>query len=166
MICIHRICSSGTLIYDQLGHHLRRMLQANGYPSHALRRGIRESEVIVVKKIDKKQAAQPYEEKVFFFTRTYYGHESVVLAARMRKVFHKFLSLVKVDFAFRKRRTLMNIFLPIMKGKDESNKEKRLAYSIPCTQGEYVYVGRTERKRDKRMQEHNSNIRRLVANSK
>ena len=162
-IRIHRICSSRTLIDDELDH-LRRTLEANGYPPHIVRRGIRESEVIV--KINKKQAAPPQKEKSFFFTMTYYGHESVVFAARMRKVFRKFLPLVKVHFAFRKHQTLKNIFLPIMKGKDESKKEKRLVYSIPCKQCEYVYVGQTERRKEKRMQEHKSNIRRLAANSK
>ena len=53
-----------------------------------------------------------------------------------------------------------------MKRKDESKKERRLVYSIPCKQCEYVYVGQTERSRDKRMQEHKSNIRRFAANSK
>ena len=74
---------------------------------------------------------------------TYYGHELVVLAARMRKEFRQ--------------------FLPLVKGKDESKKQKRLVYSIPCTRYEFVHVGYTERKRDKRMQEYKSNINKHIS---
>ena len=54
-IRIHRTCSSRTLTDEELDH-LRRTLEANCYPANIVRRGIRESEVIV-KEMDKKQAA-------------------------------------------------------------------------------------------------------------
>lgn len=57
-----------------------------------------------------------------FLTLTYYELESDVLAQRIRKICHRYLPLVNFKTAFRKTFTVKNIFLPIQKGVDETEK--------------------------------------------
>jgi hypothetical protein len=53
-----------------------------------------------------------------------------------------------------------------MKGKDESSKEEKLIYKVPCKQCDRFYIGQTRRKREMRMSEHRSHIKKMDTNSK
>jgi len=58
------------------------------------------------------------------------------------------------------------MFLPKLKGIDESKKSKNLVYSIPCKDCEKTYIGETGRMRETRMKEHKAKIRTLASDSK
>jgi len=101
-------------------------LKKNRYPQHLIRRRIREGEAIVNKMLNNtnnKQQNSAISNNVFLtLTLTSYELESDVLAQRIRKICRRYLPLVNVKTAFRKTFTVKNIFLPIQKGVDETEK--------------------------------------------
>ena len=93
-----------------------------------------------------------------FASTQYYGVESDVLAQRIRRIYRRYLPLVNVKIGFKKTFTLKNIFLPIQKGIDETKKEKKLIYKIPCINCSKCYIGETGREKSTRMKEHQKDI--------
>jgi hypothetical protein len=146
-------------------------LSNNGYPPHIIKRGIAEGEILIRtmsqrKKDENNNNNNNNNKKVIFFTIKYYGQESIVVASRVKKFCRKLLPSVIVQFAFKKHMSLKSIFLPKLKGLDESKKTKKLVYSIPCQDCDKVYIGETNRMKETRMREHKSNIRKLSSDSK
>ena len=163
VIRIHRICSKQETIIKELDQ-LKETLQNNGYPPHIIRRGISEAKVIIRK--HSKGEITKKDEKVTFFTTTYYGQESLIFAARIKKICKKLIPNTKIQFAFKKHLSLKNVFLPSLKGKDESKRNKKLVYSIPCSDCNKIYIGETSRKIETRITEHQTKIRTLGSDSK
>jgi hypothetical protein len=62
--------------------------------------------------------------------------------------------------------TLKSIFLPLQKGKNIENREKKMIYKIPCKNCDSVYIGETSRDKTTRMREHQKNIKTNDPNSK
>ena len=56
-------------------------------------------------------------------------------------------------------------FLPLQKGKDPSKQNNKIVYRIPCNDCEKIYIGESRRKRDKRIFEHKTAIRKKDMNS-
>ena len=69
----------------------------------------------------------------------------------------------KIQFAFKKHLSLKHIFLPSLKGREESKANKKLVYSIPCSDCDRVYIGETSRRIETRMSEHQTKIRTLAS---
>ena len=65
-------------------------------------------------KINKK------DDKIMFFTITYYGQESLIFAARIKKICKNLIPNTRIQFAFKKHLSLKHIFLSSLKGRDES----------------------------------------------
>ena len=112
VIRIHRICSKQETIIKQIDL-LKETLQNNGYPPHIIRRGISEAKVIIHKQ--SKGEITKKDEKVVFFTTTYYGQESLIFAARIKKICKKLIPNTRVQFAFKKHLSLKHVFLPSLK---------------------------------------------------
>ncbi|CAF1124092.1 unnamed protein product [Didymodactylos carnosus] len=166
------ICSTNDYKKDEL-ERLKNVLRDNGYPEHIIKKGIREGE-IVTKNIIKKQQqptqtnAQipaPTKKRTMFFTLSYYGHESDILAERLKKISRKLLPTIQLNIAFRKTMTLKAIFLPLQKGKDESRSTMKLVYKIPCKDCNISYIGETGRQLTTRMNEHQKDIRKNTLTS-
>ena len=139
---------------------MRKTLNANGYPPHRLRRGIRETEVIVKKMSAKTENNQtPNKKPTFTFLTSYYREESIIFAQRLKRTFKRFLPLLQIRIAFHKNRTLKSIFLPIQKGHDVTKKIKRLVYQVPCSNCDRCYIGETNREKSARIKEHKKYIR-------
>jgi len=162
-----RICSTPQLIAKET-ERLRATLQTNGYPPHIIRRGIREGHVIAKKLQQQQQSPQQtttVPKKTVFFTLGYYGHETVILASKIRKVCQRLLPHVDLHLAFKKQNTLKQTFLPLQKGMDESKKDKNVVYKIPCRDCDLAYIGETSRNRSTRMKEHKAAIKSNKATS-
>jgi sugar-specific transcriptional regulator TrmB len=166
VIRIYRICSTKKIIKEELDR-LKVTLTKNGYPPHIIKRGISEAEVLI-KKLSHTETniAKKEDKKVIFFTIQYYGQESVIFAARIKKLCQKLVPNLRIQFAFRKHMSLKSIFLPILKGKDEDKKKKNLIYSIPCSDCNKVYIGETSRMKETRINEHKAKMRLLSSDSK
>lgn len=163
VIRIYRICSTNEIIKKEL-KQLKEILQNNGYPPHIIKRGISEGEIIVRK--NTKIKTNNNNNNIVYFTIAYYGQESLVYAARIKRICKKLVPNLNIQFAFKKHLSLKGIFLPILKGKDESKVNKNLIYSIPCSNCNKVYIGETSRMRETRMAEHQAKIRTLASDSK
>lgn len=163
VIRIYRICSKEEQREIEL-NELKKTLQNNGYPPHIIRRGISEAKVIIRKQA--KGEMNRKEDNITFFTITYYGQESLIFAAWIKKICEKLLPSRKIQFAFKKHLSLKHIFLPSLKGRDESKANKKLVYSIPCSDCDKVYIGETNRKIETRIAEHQTKIRTLGSDSK
>ncbi|CAF1481890.1 unnamed protein product, partial [Didymodactylos carnosus] len=100
-----------------------------------------------------------------FFTLPYYGHESDILAERLKKISRKLLPTIQLNIAFRKTMTLKAIFLPLQKGKDESKNTMKLVYKIPCKDCNISYIGETGRQLTTRMKEHQKDIKKNTLTS-
>ena len=165
-----RICSTPQLIAKET-ERLRATLQTNGYPPHIIRRGIREGHEIAKRLQQQQQQQQSPQQlatvpkKTVFFTLGYYGHETVILASKIRKVCQKLLPHVDLHLAFKKQNTLKQTFLPLQKGMDESKKDKNVVYKIPCRDCDLAYIGETSRNRSTRMKEHKADIKNNKATS-
>lgn len=162
-----RICSTPQLIDDET-ERLRATLRTNGYPPHIIRRGIREGHIIAKRLQQQQQSPQQpttVPKKTVFFTLGYYGHETVILASKIRKVCRQLLPHVDLHLAFKKQNTLKQTFLPLQKGSDESKKNKDIVYKIPCKDCDLVYIGETARDRSTRMKEHKADIKNNKATS-
>ena len=74
---------------------MKETLIKNGHPKHLIKRGIREGEAIVKRMINKSQNQQqnPANVKNIFFTLTYYGKESDMLAQRITSICRKYFTL-------------------------------------------------------------------------
>ena len=162
VIRILLICSTPTYKNNELSL-MKLTLKMNGYPEHLIRRGIREGEVIVKKILNKSlnQQQNSPNKKNIFFTLTYYGIESTILAQRIRRICLQYLPLYNVNIAFKKTYTLKSIFLPIQKGQDKTKINKKLIYKIPCINCNKSYIGETNREKSTRMKEHEKDIRKL-----
>ena len=163
-----RICSTTQLIAKET-ERLRATLRVNGYPPHIIRRGIREGHEIA-KRLQQQQHQSPQQlatvpKKTVFFTLGCYGHETVTLASKIRKVCQKLLPHVDLHLAFKKQNTLKQTLLPLQKGMDESKKNKNVAYKIPCRDCDLAYIGETSRNRSTRMKEHKADIKNNKATS-
>ena len=99
------------------------------------------------------------------FTIAYYGQESTVLAARIKKLCKKYLTHIDIRFAFRKQHTLKSIFLPIIKGRGLGRYYEKFVYRILCANREKAYIGETNRNRYVRMKERQANIRKHESSS-
>ncbi|CAF3225361.1 unnamed protein product [Rotaria socialis] len=167
VIRIYRICSTKEIIQKEI-NQLKETLENNGYPQHIIKRGISEGEIIIRKEIKAQIKAinKNANNNIIYFTIAYYGQESLVFAARVKRICKKLAPNLNIQFAFRKHLSLKRIFLPILKGKDESKEKKNLIYSIPCSNCEKVYIGETSRMRETRMAEHRSKIKTLASDSK
>jgi len=115
---------------------------------------------------EKNNTSNEKRKKVIFFTIQYYGQESIIFAARVKKICQKLLPHLVIQFCFRKHMSLKSIFLPKLKGKDENKKNKNLVYSIPCMDCDKVYIGETSRMKDTRMDEHKAKVKLLSSDSK
>lgn len=168
VIRIHRICSTELTIKKEL-NTLRLTLINNGYPSHIIRRGIKEGEILIkrMNEKDKNMMKKDQENrKTIFFTIQYYGHESIIFASRVKKICQRLIPNLTIQFCFKKHRSIKSIFLPKLKGKDEKKKNKKLVYSIPCIDCDKIYIGETSRMKDTRMNEHKAKIKSLSSDSK
>jgi predicted GIY-YIG superfamily endonuclease len=163
IIRVLRICSAPQLIAEET-ERLRATLQMNGYPPHIIRRGIREGQ-IVANRSQQQQPPMTIPKKTVFFSLAYYGHETVILASKIRKVCQRMLPHVNLHIAFKKQNSLKQIFLPLQRGIDETKKTKNVVYKIPCKDCNLVYVGETSRDRNTRMKEHAADIRKNKATS-
>ena len=161
IVRILRICSTPQHIQEET-EQLRRTIKANGYPPHIILGGIREGEVVVTR-LQQQQTTVP--KKRIFLTLAYYGHETVILASQMRKTCQKLLPHIDIHVSFRKQHTLKLTFLPIQKGLDESKKNKQILYKVPCKTCDLVYIGETARDRTTRMKEHQTAIKKNLADS-
>ncbi|CAF2071453.1 unnamed protein product [Rotaria magnacalcarata] len=164
---IYRICSTKEIIQKEI-NQLKGTLENNGYPQHIIKRGIYEGEIIMrretkIKAINKNKNAN---NNIIYFTIAYYGQESLVFAARVKRICKKLAPNLNIQFAFKKHLSLKRIFLPILKGKDESKEKKNLVYSIPCSNCKKIYIGETSRMSETRMAEHRSKIKTLASDSK
>ena len=65
----------------------------------------------------------------------------------------------------RKRKSESSTWVPIQKGLDDSKKNKEVIYKLPCKNGDLVDIGETARDRSKRMSEHQTAIRKNLADS-
>ncbi|CAF3431518.1 unnamed protein product [Rotaria socialis] len=166
VIRILLICSTITHKDNELTL-MKHTLKTNGYPDHLIRRGICEGEVIVNKINNKKnnQQQKTQTKQNIYFTLTYYGLESTILARRIKHIIQKFMPLTNINIAFKKSFTLKNIFLPIQKGKDKTTKDKKLVYKIPCNNCNKYYIGETNRDKPTRMKEHQKDIKNLSDSS-
>ncbi|CAF2140345.1 unnamed protein product [Rotaria magnacalcarata] len=163
-IRIQRICSNETIAKAEK-RKLEETLKNNGYPTHIIRRGIKAGEAIA-KRIQQPQPKIPTVEKQkIFFTIPYFGQESIVFASRIRKICDKMLPHIHLNIAYKKQGTLKQNFLPIQKGHDESKRNKKLIYHIPCQNCEKVYIGETGRSRETRITEHLKAIKKKDINS-
>jgi sugar-specific transcriptional regulator TrmB len=167
VIRIYRICSTETATKKEI-NTLRSTLADNGYPLHIIRRGIKEGEILIkrMSHTEKNNTSNEKRKKVIFFTIQYYGQESIIFAARVKKICQKLLPHLVIQFCFRKHMSLKSIFLPKLKGKDENKKNKNLVYSIPCMDCDKVYIGETSRMKDTRMDEHKAKVKLLSSDSK
>jgi hypothetical protein len=123
VIRILLICSTSTHKDNELTL-MKETLKKNRYPQHLIRRRTWDGEAIVNKMLNNtnnKQQNSAIKNNIFL-TLTYYELESDVLAQRIRKICHRYLPLVNFKTAFRKTFTVKNIFLPIQKGVDETEK--------------------------------------------
>ena len=92
----------------------------NTYPSHIIKRSISEGEVIYRKQSKAEtNGILKKRKRTIYFTTTYYGHESIVFASRIRRICKNLLSNVNIQLVFKKNLSLKQIFLPNLKGKDE-----------------------------------------------
>ena len=163
---IYRICSTEKGIKNEIGL-LKQTLEKNGYPPHIVKRGVLEAEILLKKESQKDAVKTTKDNKqVIFFTTRYYGQESVIFAARVKKLCRRLVPNLTVQFAFKKNMSLKNIFLPKLKGTDENRKNANLVYSIPCMDCEKVYIGETSRARETRIKEHQAKLRKLSSDSK
>ena len=69
-------------------------------------------------------------KKKIFFTVTYYGHETGIVASQMKKVCQKMFPHIGRRVSLEKQHTLKQTLLPIQKGLDESKKTNKS--SIKC----------------------------------
>ena len=166
VIRIYRICSTETATKEEL-NTFRSTLSSNGYPLHIIRRGIKEGEILIkqMSHTDKENKSNE-KKKVMFFTIQYFGQESVIFASRVKKICQKLLPNLAIQFCFRKNMSLKSIFLPKLKGKYENKKNKNLVYSILCMDCDKVYIGKTSRIKDTRMNEHKAKVKSLSSDSK
>ena len=168
VIRIHRICSTNDFKNEEI-KLMKETLTNNGYPSHLIRRGIREGEIIVKNKNKNNQQNiqtpnQLVTEKVFFLL-PYYGEESTILANKIKHLCKKLLPLIQVKTCFKKTFTIKSNFLPLQKGMDESKKEKKLVYKLSCQNCNKCYVGETNREKKVRMKEHQTDIKKFTESS-
>ena len=163
MVRILRICSTPQHVQDET-ERLRRTLKANGYSPHIIKRGIREGDVIVTRLQQQPQQTTVLKKKRFL-TSAYYGHETMILTSHMRKTCQKLLRHIDLHVSFKKQHTLKQTFLPIQKGLDESKKNKQIIYKIPCKNDDLVYIGETARDYTTRMKEHQTAIKKNLADS-
>ncbi|CAF3033919.1 unnamed protein product [Rotaria sp. Silwood2] len=91
VIRIYRICSTEEIVNKEL-NLLQQTLTKNGYPPHIIKRGISEGKIII-KRMSQTEINKTNTEnkKVIFFTIKYYGQESIVFAARVKKLCRKLL---------------------------------------------------------------------------
>ena len=144
---------------------MKQTLKKNGYLHHSIRRGVRKDEVIAKKTLNKNLNQQPNPpiKKNIFFTFAYCGIESTILQ-RIKYICQKYLPHTNIDVSFKKTFTLKNIFLPIQKGDDKMEKDKKLVYKIACNECKKFYIGETSREKSTGMKEHQKDIR-SVSNS-
>ncbi|CAF1181268.1 unnamed protein product [Didymodactylos carnosus] len=129
----------------------------NGYPPYIMRKGVREGELITKRLSQSKQKMTPV--RTIYFTMPYYGRESIIFTAHVKKACKRLMPLVKVNFAFRKTLTIKSAYLPLLKGNDASKKLKKLVYKVGCKNCDRVYVGETARERKTKMDEHARDVR-------
>lgn len=124
---IYLICSTQELIEKEI-ELMKKTLTSNGYPSHLIRKGIREGQVISKRIINGNGKKKDHADNklTIHFLLTYYGQESMILANRIKRTCKTLLPLVRINVCFRKALTLKRIFLPLQKGIDQSNKDKNL----------------------------------------
>jgi hypothetical protein len=165
VVRIHRICSTQEIIDKEI-NLLKETLQMNGCPPHIIRRGISEGKVVVQRQIQTTTTTTNKDTNNIYFTVAYYGQESMIFAARIKRICKKLIPNQRIQFAFKKHLSLKRIFLQILKGKDESKTKKKLVYSIPCKDCNKVYIGETARMKEVRMIEHQAKIKSLASDSK
>ena len=165
VIRIYKICSTQEKIDNEL-NLLKETLRINGYPPNIIKRGITEGKIIIKKSSQSETKRIINTNNTIYFTIKYYGQESIIFANRVKRICRKLLPNIKIQFAFKKHVTLKGIFLPILKGKDESKINKKLIYSIPCSDCDKIYIGETARTKETRLTEHQAKIRSLSLNSK
>ena len=93
------------------------------------------------------------------------GHEIMILASQMRKTCQKLLPHIDLHVSFKKQHTLKQPFLPMQKGIDESTKNNQITYKVPCKHCDLVDIGEKARDRSKRMKEHQTAIKKNLADS-
>ena len=155
------ICSTTEYSEKEI-QQMKETLETNGYPAHLVRRGIREGNAIVKKMLNNTQPNNTATKTPLtnvFFIFSYYGHESIIFAERIRKICKRLLPLVQVNIAFKKTFTLKSVFLPKQKGTDPDKTNKKLIYRIPCKDCDQYYYGETGRAKIVRMKEHQTNIK-------
>ncbi|CAF4410745.1 unnamed protein product, partial [Didymodactylos carnosus] len=136
-IRILRICSSNEFVKIEL-KKLRQLMIINGYPNNVIRRAIKEAEIIVHRLMTNRlRPNPPVKMKSVFFTLPYYGRETLILGQRIKKLARQLMPTVDMKMAYRKTLTLQNVFLPLQKGLDITEKEKNLVYFIPCMDCDY-----------------------------
>ena len=89
----------------------------------------------------------------------------MILASQMRKTCQKLLPHIDLHVSFKKPHTLKQTFLPVQKGLDEGKKNKEIIYKIPCKNYDLVYIGETARDRTTRMKEHQTALKKNLADS-
>ena len=164
VIRIYRICSTKEIINKELDL-LRQTLTNNGYPSHIIRTGIKEGEILI-KSLSNTNKNENKTKDVIFVVMKYSRQESIIFASRVKKLCRKLLLNLIIQFAFKKHMSLSSIFLPKLKGIDEEKKKKNLVYSIPCKDCDKIYIGETSRMKDTRMKEYEAKIGTLSSDSK
>jgi len=165
VIRILLICSTDILKNDEI-KLMKNTLIMHGYPQHLIKRSIREAEIITKKiRSQKQQLNKTQQKKKVYFLLSYYGHESVVLAQRIKRLCKKLLLLIEINVCFRKTFTSKNVFLPIQKGPDELKKKKKLVYKISCANCDKCYIGETNREKEIRMKEHQADIKKHTQSS-
>jgi len=155
-----RLCSDYTYLKIERDH-LIKILQQNGYPLHIIKRGIKEANAIYKRLNNPPSKPQPQipKTKEIYFVLSYYGHESIELGLKIRKICNKYLPNLTINLAYKKSLTLRNIFLPRQKGNDETKKQKKLVYAVNCKDCDSKYIGETNRKKTTRMKEHKNDIK-------